>query len=247
MGSRRLPSGESGRAGATPLQLPLMRRLADNLWIIRYPQSLLGMQVGRTVTVIRLNSGELVIHSTGPFSPSDVAAIRERNRPAMIVEATLFHHTFSKHGLAAFPGIPCAAPEGFAGATAPMSILAEKWPGELAVLELAGMPKLREHVLLHRPTRTLIVADLVFNFGPSATAWTRFFFRRVSGIREYPGVSRLFRSLIRDRAAFIRGIDQLLAWDFDRVVVAHGDIIETGGRAQLQRALAKHGLCSSRT
>jgi hypothetical protein len=35
----------------------------------------------------------------------------------MLVAATLFHDTFSKQGRAAFPEIPHAAPEGFAGAS----------------------------------------------------------------------------------------------------------------------------------
>jgi len=220
-----------------------MQLLADNLWLLRYRHSVMGLQFGRNVTVMRLRSGEIVIHSTAPFTPSDVAAIGALGRPAMLVEPTLYHDTFTRHGLAAFPGVPCAAPEGLRGATAALPALSQRWPEELAVLELAGMPKLREHAVLHRPSRTLILADLVFNFGPDATSWTRWFFRWVSGITEFPGVSRLFRSLIRDRAAFINSIDQLFRWDFDRIIVAHGEIIESGGKAQLRLALAKHGLC----
>jgi hypothetical protein len=221
-----------------------MQQIAENLWALHYPQSILRTQIGRRVTVIRLGSGELVVHSTAPFKSADASGIRALGRPAMLVEATLFHDTFAKEGRAAFPDIPYAAPEGFARATDSMSELAQRWPTELAVLELAGMPRAREHVVLHRPSRTLILGDLVFNFGPSATSWTRTFFRWAEGISEFPGVSRLYRSCIRDRAAFTRSADQLLAWDFDRVIVAHGDIIEHGGQAQLRRALAQHRLCS---
>jgi hypothetical protein len=221
-----------------------MQRITENVWVMHYPQSILGAQIGRTVTVIRLQSGELVIHSTGPFTATDVAQICALGCPAMLVEATLFHDTFSGQGRAAFADVPYAAPDGFAGATTSFAALRQRWPGELSVLELAGMPKAHEHVFLHRPSRTLVVADLVFNFGSVATRWTRAFFRWAGGISEFPGVSRLFRSCIRDRAAFVRSADQMLTWDFERVIVGHGEIIETSGKPHLQRALARHRLCS---
>lgn len=231
-----------GHAGS--YRWPEMVRVAENVWVIRYPLFLLGTQIGRTVTAIRLASGDLVIHSTGPFTSADVTAIRALGRPAMLLDATLFHDTFAREGRSAFPEVPYAAPEGFVGATTAVSVLSQTWPEEFAVLELAGMPKVREHAILHRPSRALIVADVVFNFGPSATAWTRAFFRWAGGISEFPGVSRLFRSCIRDRAAFIRAADQMLSWDFERVIVGHGDIIERDGKVRLKRPLARHGLCS---
>jgi hypothetical protein len=47
-----------------------MQRITDNLWLLRYPQSLLGTQIDRTVSAIRLNSGELVVHSRLSSTPS---------------------------------------------------------------------------------------------------------------------------------------------------------------------------------
>jgi hypothetical protein len=96
----------------------------------------------------------------------------------------------------------------------------------------------REHVFLHRPTRTLIVADLVFNFGPKSSRLTRSLFRWGGGIRAFPGVSRYFRFSIRDRAAFARSVQQMMQWDFDRIIVGHGDIIESSGKNKLAAALA---------
>jgi hypothetical protein len=33
-------------------------------------------------------------------------------------------------------------------------------------------------------------------------------------------------------------LDRILAWDFDRVTVAHGEILETGGHAALRTSFA---------
>ena len=53
-----------------------------------------------------------------------------------------------------------------------------------------------------------------------------------------PGATIFERVLIRDRAAAREQVGRMLAWDADRIVLAHGDIIETGGREVLRRAYA---------
>lgn len=40
--------------------------------------------------------------------------------------------------------------------------------------------------------------------------------------------------LIRDRPAARQSFERILAWDFDRVVIAHGEVLETGGPAALR-------------
>lgn len=221
-----------------------MQQVTDDLWVLRYPFALLGMPMGRTVTVIRLRSGDLVIHSTGSFTASDITAIRLLGRPGWLVEATLSHDTFAIAGRNAFPGATYLAPEGFpvpGGTALSLQTIPPSWEDELEVLPLEGMPLVREHVFFHKPTRTLIVADLVFNFGAGSSAWMRRFFRVAGGIRSYPGMRRLFKLLIRDRVAFASSLQRLMQWDFDRLIVGHGEIIETDAKARVAMALAARG------
>lgn len=220
-----------------------MEQVSENLWVLRYPLRVLGAQLGRTVTVIRLASGELVIHSTAPFTSSDAGSIRALGRPAWLLDATLFHDTFAAAGCAAFPETRFAAPAGFSFATEQGFSLGtppSEWRNQVEVLALEGIPRLREHVFFHRPTRTLIVADLVFNFGPEHSAWTHWFFRWGGDIREFPGMSRLFRTCIKDRTAFASSLQRMMQWDFERLIVGHGDIIGIGAKAKLASALARH-------
>src|SRR5688572_2308215 len=90
-----------------------MRRLAQDLWLLSYPLRLFGADLRRNVTVMRLHSGELIIHSTGPFTPADVAAIRACGRPAWVLDAMLRHDTFAAEGRAALPEATFLAPAGF--------------------------------------------------------------------------------------------------------------------------------------
>ncbi len=218
-----------------------MHRVAENLWTLHYPLKVLGTNHGRTTTVIRLESGKLVLHSMGPFTEADVAAIREEGEPAWLVEAMLLHDTFAADGRRPFPTLPFLGPPGFSDVVkfpvGPLHPPPGEWRDEIVVIPLEGIPRLREHVVIHRPSRTLIVADLVFNFSAEEAGWDRFFHRHLAGIRRYPGTSRVFRLCVKDRATFQRSVRKVLDEDFDRIIPGHGEILETGGRGPLEQAL----------
>ncbi|MCW1886660.1 hypothetical protein OKA04_18115 [Luteolibacter flavescens] len=224
----------------------MMNELSEGLWALRYPLKVLGTSHGRTVTVIRLTSGRLVIHSMAPFTPEDLAQIRRLGEPGWLVEAMLLHDTYAKEGRACFPALPFLGPPGFGDVvgfeTGPLLPAPPEWGGELEVIRLKGAPKLEEHAFLHVPSRTLIVADLVFNFPADEGPWNHFFHRHLAGMKRYPGMSRVFRWCIRDRAAFRESLSEMMKWDFDRIIPGHGEIIETGGKEGLARALEDAGV-----
>src|SRR4051812_8153 len=179
-----------------------MQKLAENLWIKQYPLSVLGTDHGRTTTIIRLPSGKLILHSMAPFTLADVDEIRDLGAPGWLVEAMMLHDTYAGEGQETFPGVPFLAPQGFAEVvkfpTEPLLPVPAEWAGEVDVIELGGAPRLKEHVFIHRPSRTLIVADLVVNFREDEQGWNRLFHRYVAGFKRYPGMSRIFRACITD-------------------------------------------------
>lgn len=194
-----------------------MQLIAPNLWAQTYPLSMLGGHQGRVCTILRLSSGRLILHSTAPFSPSDIATIHDLGTPGWLVDSMLRHDTFSQEGRAAFPEIPYLVPEGFPNAASlraqPILPTPPEWSGEVEVLRIDGMPQVEEHVFLHSPSRTLIVADLVFNFAPT-TGWTSFMRRHLMGVKEHPDAARLYPLQVKDRAAYDRSIPPALHLGF---------------------------------
>ncbi|MGI8820749.1 MAG: hypothetical protein ACR2ID_07785 [Chthoniobacterales bacterium] len=223
-----------------------MQQLAPNLWLVRYPLRLLGLEIGRNVTVVRLTSGELVIHSSAPFTESDVQEIAALGEPRWLLDVTRFHDSYARAGRAAFPRISYLAPENFpARAKLQMAALEpapQEWGRELQLQRIDGMPGVQEHAVFHAPSRTLVVGDLLFHFGPCASWWTKFIVHSVLRLPHGCGMSRFFRLMIRDRTAFRNSLERIMQWDFDRVVVGHGDVIETGGKPRLREVLLKFGL-----
>jgi hypothetical protein len=217
----------------------------ENLWLLPYPLKMLGADLRRNVTIIRLVSGELVIHSTGPFTAEDIAAIRALGQPTWLLDGILRHDTFAQQGRDAFPEAIYLAPPGFSEIvgfpTSPIVPAPDAWIGELLALELAGAPDAREVALLHVATRTLILTELIFNFADDQPLWTELLLRVAVGGEHHPGMPRPVKAGVKDEAAFRASLDALLALDFDRIIVGHGDIVEFGGQEKLRAALAAAG------
>jgi len=220
---------------------------AANVWTMSFPLRALGINVQRNVTIVRLASGKLIIHSTAPFTGADVAAIRELGSPEWVVDVLLRHDTFSVEGSHAFPVASYLTPPGF---EAPAGVIVSsllppplEWENEISVLPIDGAPSFGEIVMLHKPSGTLIVGDLLFNFTGHASLWKRLLLSLGSVGGKYdPGFTRPFKSAITDRGAFSRSVSRVLDWDFDRIIVGHGNPILTGGKETLRRTLTAAGI-----
>ena len=88
---------------------------------------------------------------------------------------------------------------------------------------------LDETLFLHRKTRTLISSDLAVNQMEADDLLTRLYIK-ASGVQGEFGHTLLIRMCFRDKVKSRSSIDRLLEWDFDRVILAHGEVLETGGR-----------------
>ena len=111
-----------------------------------------------------------------------------------------------------------------------------EWAGEIDQHLFKGATGLNEVVFFHRPSRTAIFTDLVFNVPANfKDAWL---FYTIVGGRGSFGPHRLIRLAIRDRKAARESVAKILEWDFDRVIVTHGDVLESGGKPKFAEAFS---------
>jgi hypothetical protein len=95
-----------------------------------------------------------------------------------------------------------------------------------------------EVVYLHRASRTLIVGDLlVHETRPSAPLATRLAWR-LEGTYGALAVPRSLRVTTRNKRSARAAAQRILSWDFDRIIVGHGDIFESGGKQAFERAMS---------
>jgi hypothetical protein len=113
------------------------------------------------------------------------------------------------------------------------------WATEIDQLIVRGSRLMDEVVFFHRATRTLIVADLIENFEPDklTTARERFLMR-FGGVTHPDGkASSGYRATFLGRRDLARTcLQQVLAWNPGRIVIAHGRCYEKDAAAELRRA-----------
>jgi hypothetical protein len=221
-----------------------MDKLAGNIWLLSYPLKTLGVDIRRNVTVIRLESGRLVIHSTAPFSQEDIAAIRDLGEPGWLVEGMVDHDTFSKEGRKAFPEIPFLAPPGFSERVdfevGDLNSPPSEWLAELEVIPIKGAPKMAESVLFHRPSGTLVVCDLLFNFPEFDSMWSKVLLTIVLGTDPAPGFSKRLKMAIKDDAAFAASLEAVKSLPVQRVVPGHGVVLEQDAKARIGKLFSEN-------
>ena len=109
------------------------------------------------------------------------------------------------------------------------------WNGVLKQAPLRGSVLSDEVEFFHPRSKTLIVCDLIFNL-PNDLSPLQKALAKVIGLPFEPAPSRTFRMTTGDKAALRASLERMLAWEFERIVLSHGQVVESGGRQVLRDA-----------
>jgi hypothetical protein len=229
-----------------------MRELAPGLWIVETPFRMygfnlpqLGAEVGRRMTICRLEDGQLWIHSPAELTEELRGSLDALGQPRFVIAPNAFHgHRFMEQYREAYPAIELhAAPrlerrrkdlafDGVLG-NAPDP----GWSAQLDQTLFAGhfYP---EAVFLHRSSRTLIVGDLIAGTTliSSLSPASRLYWR-LEGTGGSATTWRSYRIGVFNRRRARDALERILAWDFDRIITGHGEMIEHHGHAAFTRAM----------
>jgi hypothetical protein len=218
--------------------------IADQIWHAQVPIRFGPLAIRTRMTVVRLGDGSLWVHSPIAPAPALVGELQSLGCMRFVVAPNKAHHRFLPGFLAAFPEAEGFVPDGLvtrrpelARFTRLTAGVAEQWQPELVPRFIAGLPHLDEYAWLHVPTGTLLLTDLLACVGPDTPRVVQWLARTV-GIRDRLGMSATLRRLVADREAFAASVDRLLELDFDRVIVAHDQVVERSGRTQVRDAFA---------
>jgi hypothetical protein len=225
-----------------------LRQLHDGLWVCRVPYRAMGLPLGRQIVVVRLPDGGLWIHSPVPVTAALRSELAALGSVRHVVAPNLWHDECLVEFQAEYPAALFHAAPGLAARKHDVRFGAElsdsphvAWATVFDQHLVRGMPAMNEVVFFHGPSRSLIIADLAFNFGPGDAgevppprwfAWMM----RAQGSWERFGPTLLEKLMMRDRAAVRASIDRILGWDFQRVIVGHGLNVEGDARGRFAAA-----------
>ena len=95
---------------------------------------------------------------------------------------------------------------------------------------------------LHKPSKTLIVTDLFENIGEQSGSvdwqlklWWKVVFHMWDNSKPAPE----YQMGWKDKRAAKRSLERILAWDFDRIVLSHGENIHSDAKTVLRKAWAR--------
>ena len=228
-----------------------MEKLADNLWIITGETvSFLSLPYSTRMTVIRLSDGGLWVHSPVRYTAELADVLAGLGPVRYLVAPNALHHLFLKDWQQHYPAAEVYGTAKVVEKRPDIHFTGElggttmPWQAEINTLMFTGSKAMEEAVFFHRASKVLLVADLVENFSPEVfTPWQRLL-ARITGVVAPHGkmpvdwrLSFLFsRRLVRHH------LEQMLAWQPETLVMAHGEIVREDAAAFLRRAFRWSGL-----
>ena len=216
----------------------MLHHLDEGVYVADHDFSLLGANIGTRTTVIRLSDGGLWVHSPGPMTGGWADEVDALGEVRFLIAPNAFHHLYLAVAQERWPGAECHGAPGVAEKEKELTFTAELngdpgpgWAADLEQILIGGAPKVNEIAFFHRATRTLLLVDLVFNMTPSSL-WERVF-THINGSVGL-GTSRLMRFMLKDQGATRSSVEQIFEWDFDRVIMAHGEVVDHDAKASLR-------------
>ncbi len=209
-----------------------------------------GFPYPTRMVVIRLSSGLLWIWSPVALSANLRREVDALGRVGHLVSPNRIHHLFLTDWKAMYPAARLWGPASTIAKRDDLTFEAPlgdqpptDWVDDIAQFHFTGSPALDEIVFFHRPSRTAILADLSENFSAGFleahwAPWMRTI-ARIWKITEPHGLAPLeLRLTWWKRKAARAARDRLLAMDPEKVVMAHGEWQQDGGRAYLAKVFA---------
>src|SRR3569833_1540428 len=246
-------SSHRSAGGGTAMQSEQqrLRPVADNVWIIDAGHiDVAGLPLPIRMTVIRLRSGDLLLHSPTEYSDALREEIAQLGDIKYLMAPNIAQWMFLPQWQAALPDAKLFAAPGLAaraqvrrsglrsdrelGDTAP-----PEWADEIELVPVTAL-FFAEVELFHRPSRTLILTDLVQNLAPDGLPPLS---RRVASLLgivapdgKAPSYLRMLLQL--GGRSVERSVSRLIELSPTRVIFAHGRWFESGGTERLTRSFS---------
>ncbi|MCC2653517.1 MAG: hypothetical protein K0Q60_3683 [Microvirga sp.] len=232
--------------------LDVLKPVAENLWIVDSgPQEAMGLSLPVRMTVIRLGNGDVWLHSPTRYNAELRREIETLGPIRHLVAPSIAHWTHLKGWQGGCPAAKTSAAPNLrtrpqvrkAGIRLDRDLTGsppDDWGGEIEHIVIPGGAGFREVAFFHRPTRTLILTDLIQNLEPEKLSLGTRLFARLTGVDAPNGKAPAYlRFVVRLRQKEAKqAVSQLIAWNPERVVFSHGRWFDRDGTASLERAFA---------
>ncbi|KAK7683522.1 hypothetical protein QCA50_013356 [Cerrena zonata] len=211
--------------------------------------------IGGRSTAIKLTSGLLWIVASTPFTAETKDAIDKMGTVGYILAANVDHHFFLSQWKRAYPAAVMIGVDGLEAKKKEDwrfdGLYGVDWEDtkygfedEIQSCYFSGFAK-KDVAWFHLPSKTLIVADLVFNL-PANEQHSQsktppklpFFFPKFDPYSQ--GLQRFLWAQGKNTEAMQRNAKTVAFWDFERIIPCHGDVIEKDAKKAWKAAYKRY-------
>ncbi|KAB2574727.1 Glutamyl-trna amidotransferase subunit a protein [Lasiodiplodia theobromae] len=227
------------------------------------------IKIGGRGTIVRMQNGALAVFSPTALTEELKSKVDSMGEVKYITALDYEHHIFLGPWYKEYPNAKVLGPEGLpekrqkqSNENVPFAVVFEpSKKHEIKVdpefdaefeYEYVHAHANKEIVFNHKPTKTLIQADLIFNMpateqhsrlGDAQPGFLTKFFSLFTNLQgEAIGHRRFlwYMASKPDRAAFNESVARINSWDFERMIPCHGDVIEKEGKTAFQKVMKWH-------
>ncbi|MCB1670158.1 MAG: DUF4336 domain-containing protein [Gammaproteobacteria bacterium] len=208
--------------------------------------SFYGFPYSTRMAIVRLAGGDLWVWSPVALNQHLVEAIEALGVVRYLVSPNKIHHLFLHAWKERWPDARLFAPPGLARRKPELHFDAQltdepdpAWKGEIDQVIFHGSPVMEEVVFFHRASRTAIFGDLIQRHPPAAMTGFKGALMKLDGlVGESGSTPREWRLSFLRRGAARLARDRVLAWNPQRLLIAHGECAQSNATAIIERALA---------
>ncbi|KAJ3780921.1 hypothetical protein GGU10DRAFT_126799 [Lentinula aff. detonsa] len=238
----------------------VIREVTSGVWTFSRPfgRGPLGLLPwGGRSTAVKLHNGDVFVLASTPLTEDTKSAIDALGTLKWIIAADIVHHLFIGQYKKEYPEAKVIGVEGLRekkeknkeslmidgeyGVDPPETLYG--FEDEIKACYFSGFAN-KDVAFLHVATKTLIVADLLFNLPGTEQYSKSKASPKVPIIGKLNPESSMHKRLLwtigKDKDAMRRDAKIVSGWDFERIIMCHGDVIETGGKRAWEEAYSRY-------
>jgi len=220
------------------------------IWVVEGPVvAHMGLEYPTRMAIIRLADGGLFLWSPTRLTPGLQATIEVLGTVRYLVSPSKHHYLFMGEWKAAYPWARIYAPPGLTQHRRDLAFdekLQERapaaWINQIDQTFIRGSFALTEVAFFHRASRTILIADMIQQFPPDwFKGWRGWVARRAGIVAPKAAAPIDLRTTFTNRKGLRQSVKRMLDWSPDRLVMAHGALVEHDAAAFIRAAFAWAG------
>ena len=234
---------------ATYPPVDVLKPVAEAVWIVDSgPMHVAGLALPVRMTVVRLNDGSLWLHSPTRFTAGLGRELDALGPVTHLVAPDVAHWSYLQEWQGRYtdavtwaaPGLRDRAQVRKSGVRLDRDLsdaAPPEWAGEIDQVVVPGLG-FSEVDFFHRPTRTLVMTDLIQSLEPERLPAGTRLFARLSGVLAPNARAPLYLRLVvrARRSQAVAAVNRMIEWRPERVIFSHGRWFDRDGAAALRRS-----------